>query len=100
MNGLPPDFDPSFLVGRRLDSVTIAEFSTFLSFDGGIVVSRERGFDEGYENVIGQSVVAAKVEWPGTVILDFGANDIIVLAEDESPYESYSIVGPGVAVYV
>jgi len=100
VNGLPPDFDPRFFVGRRLDSITTAEFTTFLSFDGDIVVSKPRGFDDGYENVIGQSVVTAKVEWPGTVILDFGANEVIVLAEDESPYESYSIVGPSVAVYV
>ncbi len=110
MFGLPPDLDLGFFTGRMLLQVCIGANEAILNFDGDISItitspiacrSGARAADQRFDNYgdaavalvgfIEKTVVSAKGEEDGTLVLTFQDDSRITLYDDSEHYESYTI---------
>ncbi len=111
MYGLSKDLDLSFFVGKRLDTVTFAEFVIHFNFDDKVWITLESEFqhqldqDVKHDHVgvvqsvpvthstlmrlVGHSVVSAAAEVGGTLALVFDDGQVLRCFELDVPYESY-----------
>ena len=101
MNGLPPDLDLQFLVGRQLEQLCLGEHHVRLSFDADVSVDIEGEFslDEVRHGVrdahlmhvlLGRSVAKAERVAPGDLALEVGSHKLVVHDSNEA-YESYAL---------
>jgi hypothetical protein len=112
MYGLPKGVDLSFFVGKRLDSVSFAEFVMFFNFDDNVTVTLGSSFlhqqskdaespkfddrqsvpvkHSALMQLVGRSVVSATGDDEGTLTLCFDDGQRLSFFEDRCPYESYT----------
>ena len=110
MYGLPKDLDLSFFVGKRLDTVTFAEFVIHFNFDNKVRITLESEFQHQLDQdvkrghvgvvqsvpvthstlmqLVGHSVVSAAAEEEGTLALVFDDGQVLRCFEQDVPYES------------
>ncbi len=113
MYGLPEDLDLSFFIGKRLDTITFAEFVMHFNFEGNVSVTLESSFQHqrrldvekhwfgvqqsvpvahsGVMQLVGRSVLSATGDKEGTLTLTFDDGQVLCLFEERKPYESYQI---------
>ena len=110
MYGLPPDFDPTIIVGRRLQQVSFTANTVHLSFDEDLSITLESTFEHRFGSdsvqlemgsipvaesrlmqLIDKSIKSAQIEDSGTLLLDFGDRHTLRCVDDSLQYESYRI---------
>ncbi len=108
MFGLPEDFDPTFLVGRMLMSLSISQFEVILRFDEqvriqfhcdvavlargeGLVVSDAADAGKAMVDLLSTVVVAATGTTDGTLTVDFEDERSVRIFDSNEHYESYEI---------
>jgi hypothetical protein len=111
MYGLSHEFDLSFFVGKRLDSVIFYEFSMHFNFDGGVFVTLESAYEHQQKRdverrhtgtqqsvpvthsavmqLVGRTVASAAAEDGGTLAVEFDDGQVLRFLEHDMPYESY-----------
>lgn len=109
MYGLPPDFDATVIMGKRLDLVCFSANTITLSFEGYILITIMGSFT--YQKNL--NVIANKQSVPvscsalmsltdkvvqhaegsqdGTLTLHFDNGHVLTLLDDSQEYESYNI---------
>lgn len=107
MQGFPDDLDVSAFVGRRLDSVTFAEFIAVLDFERGAsvtilghsslwnardawIASECEGRHAGLLELIGHTCSALHIPDKRTMRIEFDTGQVLVLQDDDH-YESVHI---------
>ena len=109
MYGLPKNTDLSFLLGKELQSVSIARHSLVINFDDDerITITSEctyqpnKGDTVQFENypasaslickLLGSSIVGARGAEDGSLALEFSNGDTFRIHDDSIQYESYQI---------
>ena len=106
---MPPDFSSEVFVGRRLDQISIAEFTIFIVFDTELSVSVQSSLSytppegggatlvavpkvtDGILSLVGKDVTAAKLLPDHSLQLSFANGATLLVVADDSGYESYTI---------
>jgi hypothetical protein len=107
MYKLPKDFDPLLIKGCQLQMICFAQYSLYLHFDLGILITIEGKFfhiiegretrfdfpisDSRLTRLLAQKVIQVESERDMTLKLVFSNGDILVICGDSEHYEDYHI---------
>jgi hypothetical protein len=113
MYGLPADVDVRFLCERELVQVAIGVYEVQLHFDSNVSIAiqchcqvgaqvYEPGKVAGFPliGLLGRVVVNVMPLEQRHLRLDFDDGSSLVILENDEPYESYTVTGPGGAIVV
>jgi hypothetical protein len=113
MFGLPSEFDPSFLIGKELESVNFGQYVLNLQLSDSCSISIEGkiSLNEGeptelphslslVHRFLNQTIAAARAVDSGTLVLQFGNGEALSIYDSNAHYESYNIHGPNGMVVV
>ena len=107
---LPRDFRPEIFVGRRLDQISIAEFTIFLVFeiDLEVVVESSLAYTSpdgqtaesaavpnvtpNMLSLVGKDVSASRVVGDASLEFSFANGAKLIVVAEENGYESYQIL--------
>ncbi len=110
MYGLPPDFDPSFFLGKMLELISFSVNTIVFQFDGDVGITLQSSFthkiqpndehidtdtvpvsDSRLMQLVGNTVRLAEANPNGTLTLHFDDGQILMFHDDSSQYESYRL---------
>ena len=118
MHGLPEDFDPSTFVGCEFETVTFASNAISLVFgvEHWVTVGYQVRYrvenaeafredvlpvaESGLPALLGRTVERAEVFRPGHLLFHFAGGGMLSIAEDDEPYESYTVKTPAGEIHV
>ena len=112
MHGLPACTDLSFLDGRTLLQVCVGLYQVILKFDEDVSISIEGKFKVVQAGktqrknkalplsasvllrLVGQTIKRVEGEPSGTLFLDFGDGNTLIILDSNREFESYQVVHP------
>lgn len=117
MYGIGDEVDLSFLVGARLQQVTVGEFQAQLRFDQDVTISIETAFgitldgsvftveplldaDQSTLQLIGKAIQSERHTPDGSLTIEFEDGTLIELRDTSTEYESYQITHGASALVV
>jgi hypothetical protein len=110
MYGLPKDFDAAFLLNRKLEIVSFAEYTVYFGFADNVSVTVTSSFqhqigrrdqsapiqqiplaESKLMQLIGHTVLHANGDSNGTLTITFDNDHTLRIFDDQPNYESYEI---------